>query len=142
MMKRLKKGCLLVLGSTVLRTIVSCPCFSFHEEGARGGRGGLLLDLTRAADSISLHCNISARQPSKQGRWGVAGWVHGPHIEWSLSFITAGGGLRTLGQHGGDRVNVLKRKGGSNIEDLQWLRGKNQVTYSTKLQLQKTNAIL
>lgn len=51
----------------------------------------------------------------------MARWVQGPHAEWSFSFITVGaGGLRAQRQHGGNRVNVLKKKGGSIIEDLKW----------------------
>lgn len=55
--------------------------------------GGLLLDLTQAADSISLDCSISPRQPSKQGRWGVPGWVRGPHTESRFHRCGGGGAL-------------------------------------------------
>lgn len=31
----------------------------------------------------------------KTGRWGLAGWVHGPHIEWSLHHYR---GVQGLGE--------------------------------------------
>lgn len=96
-------------------------CLISHEEEAGRCVGGLLLK-TRPHTDCRKHCvsNISARQFSKQERWRVAGRVHEPHTESRFSFIAAGG-LRAQGQQRGNRVNILKRKSGSNIDKLKWL---------------------
>ena len=62
--------------------------FNLSSGSSRGVRRGISAQqsTSRAADSISLDGSISAQT----GDVGT-GWFHGPHIEWSFRFITAGG---------------------------------------------------